>query len=434
MFGTPASLIGYGTALLTLMVAGSVALFAKAHTPVVLIMLVQGLVYAPAAFWVWRSRAARRASPRAVLVFILGLAALMRALILFAPAHSTDVYRYVWDGRVQAAGVNPYRYIPADPALEALRDEAIYPNINRREYAPTIYPPTAQLVYWAATRLAETVTVMKAAMLAFEALAIWAILKLLAERRLPSSLVLIYAWHPLAIWEVAGSGHVDIVAVAFMLLSMLAAETGRRWPAGAALALATLTKFMPLALAPALWRRWDWRMPVAFAATAVALYLPYMSVRTKVFGFLTGYADEGGLTTGDGFLIAVLLREAGLGANVLPAFLIIALGLLGALALLAMFRADPERPDIGGAFAIAAAFTVLISPPHAWYFLWLIPFLSFSLSPAALYLTLAAPALYRAGWPPSLLGAGLLYVPFLLLLVIQALRRLSLKEFPHAHA
>jgi len=434
ILGIPAALIGYGAALLALMVAGGVALFAETHTPVVLIMLVQGLVYAAAAFWVWRWRGTGGISARAALLFILGLAALMRALILFAPPHSTDIYRYIWDGRAQAAGINPYRYVPADPALESLRDEAIYPGINRREYAPTIYPPTAQLAFWAGTRLGETITAMKLAMLAFEAVAIWAIVALLAARGLPAVLVLIYAWHPLAIWEVAGSGHVDIVAVAFLMLAVLAAEGGRRWSAGAALALATLAKFFPLALAPALWRRWDWKMPLATALTGALLYLPYLSVGGKVFGFLGGYADEGGLTTGDGFLLAVLFREAGLTDLALPAFVLCALALLAGLAFVTTFRATPERPDIPGALAIAVAFTVLISPHHAWYFLWLIPFLCFSLSPSVLYLTLAAPALYRVGWPPSLLGAALLYLPFLLLLAIETVRPLTLKEFAHERA
>jgi hypothetical protein len=434
MSGLPAALIGYGAALLALMVAGSIALFAGTHTPVVLIMLVQGLVYAAAALWLWRRRGEGRPSPRAVLVFILGLAALLRALVLFAPPHSTDIYRYVWDGRVQAAGINPYRYIPADPALQGLRDEAIYPGINRADYAPTIYPPTAQLAFWAATRLGETVTAMKLAMLAFEAVAIWAILRILAARALPGALVLIYAWHPLAIWEVAGSGHVDIIAVAFLMLAILAAERGRRWSAGAALALAALAKFFPLALAPALWRRWDWKMPLATVLTAALLYTPYLSVGGKVFGFLGGYADEGGLTTGDGFLLAALFREAGLGDIALPAFLLCALGVLAGLAVATTFRARPERPDVAGAFALATAFTVLISPHHAWYFLWLIPFLCFSLSPSVLYLTLAAPALYRVGWPPSLVGAALLYLPFLLLLAIEIARPVTLKEFAHERA
>ena len=181
----------------------------------------------------------------------------------------------------------------------------------------------------------------------------------------------------------------------------------------------TCAKFYPLVIAPALWRRWGWKMPAAFAATAVAVYLPYLSVGGQVFGFLGGYADEGGLRTGEGILLASLFRQLGLVEAAVPLFIVCALALLGGLALWATFRADPETPDIRAAFVLAATFTVLVSPPHAWYMLWLIPFLCFTPSPAVLYLTLAAVALYRVGWPPSLFGAAFLYVPFALLLVLE---------------
>jgi len=458
LFGIPAIPVALGSGMLASMLAGALALFAGEHTPVVMIALGQGIILTAGAFWAWR----QRRSSRRALVFILGMAALFRALILFAPPHSTDIYRYVWDGRVQAHGINPYLYIPADPALAHLRDAAIYPGINRANYAPTIYPPTAQLVFWAATRFGESVTVMKLAMLGFEALAVWAILGLLAARGLPSALVLIYAWHPLAIWEVAGSGHVDIVAVVFLLLAMLAAERGKPWAAGAMLAAATLVKYFPLAIAPALWRRGDWKMPLATAGMAGLLYLPYLSAGAKIFGFLGGYADEGGLRTGEGILLAALLREAGLGAVALPLAIVIGLGGLAVIAWCAAFRSSPERPrafsssiepknssrSLSGrafsqktgshfsgkrssltyAFAIAAAVTALISPPHAWYMLWLVPFLCFRASPATLYLTLAATALYRVGWPPSLIGAGVVYGPFLVLLIIENSRFFPIKE------
>ena len=68
---------------------------------------------------------------------------------------STDIFRYVWDGRVQAAGINPYRHVPADAALQHLRDDAIYPYINRADYAPTIYPPMAQIVFFLVTRISR---------------------------------------------------------------------------------------------------------------------------------------------------------------------------------------------------------------------------------------------------------------------------------------
>ena len=142
-----------------------------------------------------------------------------------------------------------------------------------------------RLVFFLATRVSETVAMMKAAMLVFEALAIFALIELLKARRLPTVLVSLYALHPLAVWEIAGSGHVDSVAVAFMLLALLAAEKGKRFASGALLAAGVLTKYFPLALAPALYRRWDWRMPAAFAVTALLLYLPYLSVGGKSSAF-----------------------------------------------------------------------------------------------------------------------------------------------------
>ena len=63
------------------------------------------------------------------------------------PFLSTDIYRYVWDGKVQGAGINPFRYIPADRHLAFLRDTGIYPHINRRDSAHTIYPPGAQIIF-----------------------------------------------------------------------------------------------------------------------------------------------------------------------------------------------------------------------------------------------------------------------------------------------
>src|SRR5262249_22607468 len=150
--------------------------------------------------------------------------------------------------------------VPADAALASLRDQAIYPYLNRADYAPTIYPPTAQIVFHLITRISEAPLAMKVAMLAFEALAVWTILPLLAARGLPRGRILLYAWHPLPLWEFARSGHVDIIAIAFLLLAFLAVE--RRSPvfAGIALGAGVLVKYFPIVAAPALYKRWDWRL------------------------------------------------------------------------------------------------------------------------------------------------------------------------------
>ncbi len=432
----PWPMLAVGLLLLALTLYGAPGLYGFDHGLVVHIAVAQGAVYAVAALFLWmfHDRLPGLSSRRAI-IFVLGLAAIMRAILVFSPPHSTDIYRYVWDGRVQADGINPYRYIPEDPALAHLRDDGdIYPHINRRSYAPTIYPPTAQIVFAAVAQIGQTVPMMKAAMLAFEALAIWAILMLLRARSLPIAYIALYVWHPLPLWEIAGSGHVDIVGVALLLITLLLAERGNRLVAGFALGAAFLAKYLPLALAPAIWRRWDWKLPAGFAAAVLLLSMPYLGAGSKIFGFAGGYADEGGLTTGDGFLGAALLKQAGLGTWSLSVFLAGAALLLGALALLAVYRRDPERPDLQCAGALVTAFLVLFSPPHAWYFLWLVPFLCFSPSLAVLYLTVAASALYRLGWPPSLQGAAVMYGPFLLLLIFENLKAFSQKEARHGSA
>ncbi len=349
--------------------------------------LAQGAVYAAAVYTVLRYRFDRGAL---AVVFIVAVVA--RAIALPAPALlSTDVARYAWDGRVQAAGVNPYRYVPADPRLAGLRDKAIYPNINRADYAVTIYPPVAEMMFFLATRVSESFTMMRLTMLGFEAVTVLALLALLEHDGRPAARVLIYAWHPLPIWEFAGTGHVDAAAIALMTLAMLAAVRDRCVLAGIALAAGTLIKPFVLLIAPPLWRRWDWRLPAAFVATAVVCYLPYLSVGSGVLGYLGGgYQDEQGYVDGSGFFLVSLLRHVGLPAPRGLAFVIFAAVVLAAVALAVVFRARPRQPDPAVFLPLAAASVLLVSPHYAWYFAWLLPLLTRAPSVPLLYLTLAA--------------------------------------------
>jgi hypothetical protein len=309
---------------------------------------------------------------------VLGFALALRiAALIPEPLLSDDIYRYIWDGRVQGAGINPYRYVPGDEALASLRDDAIYPNINRSSYARTIYPPAAQMIFFAITRLSERVTAMKLAMLAFDAVTIMLLVGLLRRSGSPTDQVLIYAWHPLTVWEIAGSGHVDAAMVALLTLALWARQ--RRLPAltGLALAGGTLVKLFPLLLSPALYRRWDWRMPVAFIVAVAAAYLPYLSVGWKVFGFLPNYWTEERLVSGSGFF-AMNLAAFISGRSDLPSLPYLAAGLaiLATLALVVLFRRQATGAGyIGASLALAAVFCLVATPHYPWYFLWLLPML-----------------------------------------------------------
>lgn len=410
-------------AMLASTAIGLSALWDFRHPTVMLVMLGQVAIYGLGAWMILRPDAAR--DDRRVLAVVLGTALVCRVLIVFAPPVSTDIYRYIWDGRVQSAGINPYRYIPADPALERLRDAEIYPGINRAEYAPTIYPPMAQMIFLGIVQFGETVMTMKAGLAAFEVLTIVGLLLLLRTRGLPLNRVLLYAWHPLPLWEFAGSGHVDAAAVGLMTAAIVAADRKRQGLCGGLLAAAALIKYFPLVIAPALYRRWGWKMPTALIGVAAALYLPYLGVGAAALGFLPGYVQEEGLGSGEGIFFLTAL------GTVLPSppaaaavYALTCLGALGVIGWRAAFRPDRETVALQAAGVLIVLFTVAISPHHAWYFTWIVPFLCFRPSPALIWLTGAAPLLYGmvGGLEPLALNL-VLYVPFALLLLFESASR-----------
>ena len=261
---------------------------------------------------VWRVR--RTAGSALPVVLVLAVA--MRMLTFASPPLlSTDIYRYVWDGKVQAAGINPYLHLPAAPELQGLRDggtgaAAVYPNINRAYYAPTIYPPVAQALFALVGLTWPTIWGMKAAMLAFDLLGIGAALALLRLARQPAERVLILAWNPLIVWEFAGGGHIDAAALGFVGLTVVLAARRHRALAGLALGAAVLCKLLPAALFPAVWRRWDVRTPLAAGALIAGSYACYAGAGWRVLGYLPGYASEEGLG-GGGFLLLRLAAAAG---------------------------------------------------------------------------------------------------------------------------
>jgi alpha-1,6-mannosyltransferase len=372
-----------------------------------------------------------RASNSTFLIAV-AFAIVFRLSILFAPPYlSDDIYRYVWDGRVQAAGVNPYRYIPAAPELAQLRDESIYPKINRKDWAHTIYPPVAQVAFFLTTRISESVTWMKATMVLFELVTFWAVVQLLTLIGRPRQLLLMYAWHPLVVWEFAGSGHVDAISIAFIALALLAWQRKSNLGAGVALACATLVKLFPIVLVPAMLKRW--RIAPVIAMTIIAGYLAYLSVGpAAVLGSLPVYTNEMGLLTGQPYYALSLVRKLfGVELSVI-AYMIATVFVMGAIGLWVLLKGRSED-TLKHAMVLATATTVLFAPHFSWYFCWLILFLCFTPRLSIFYLTIASFLLY-ATWlgdsPDEMFVINsLIYVPALLIGIVEFALGLSNARF-----
>ena len=417
---TGALLVVLGGASLVLYRAGSGASGVAGISWFIKIALVQSALYLIGAWIVLHS-----CPSRSTLMLVIAFAAVFRLSIVFAPPYlSNDIYRYVWDGRVQAAGINPYRYVPSAPELAHLRDEIIYSKINRRDYAHTIYPPLAESIFLVTTRISESVVWMKLTILGFELLGMWAIAQLLTSYALAQQRLLIYAWHPLVVWEFAGSGHVDAIAIAFIALAFLAWRKNKNRAAGLALAGATLIKLFPVVLFPALVKGRRWTMALVFVAIIMVAYLAYLSVGPRaVLGFLPGYVSEQGLLSGEQFYVLSLARRLfGEGLSSM-AFIISATIVLGAIAGWVILQKTRSEENLRSAMLLATTTTVLFAPHYSWYFTWLVPFLCFVPWAAVFYLTIASFLLYLTWLGDSreqmFVINSLIYLPFLLIGAIE---------------
>jgi alpha-1,6-mannosyltransferase len=319
------------------------------------------------------------------LVFIFGFGLLFRLTLLTTwPTLSDDMFRYVWDGRVQASGLGPYRYPPSAPELAGLHagDALIWPHVNRRD-AVTVYPPGAQLTFVAIWRVVgDSITGFKAVFVLAELLGGVLLLFLLRALDQPLERILIYLWSPLLVFEVAHAGHVDGLMLPFLILAFYARVKNRPWLLGLALGAATLVKLFPLLLVPALLplgTAGSWRsrlapaaqMLLAFGAIVAAAYLPYVLQPGAAVGFLPKYFDEN-FNLGLAKALFVLAPLAGqTGARLSNGVTFGGLALLGGWFVL---RPAPDaRAALGRCVWLIGWFTLFTQNLFPWYLLWLLP-------------------------------------------------------------
>jgi hypothetical protein len=302
--------------------------------------------------------------PKRVIVFGLALSALWHFQFLgMPPGLDDDIHRYVWDGRVQRLGYNPYIVVPSDPALASLHTSETR-TLNNPE-VPSPYPAGAQLFFRAVTSIHESTFALKVAFVLCDLAIVFVLLDVLRCTRQGEHWVLAYAWHPLLAIEVAGSGHVDIVGVLLLLVSVAALV--RRWRAVAALAfgLAVSVKLLPIVLLPLYWRRVRMRDAALAAIVVGLLYVPFYNHGRVPIGSLGTYVQRFRFNDP---VFATLERVA---APQLVAGLAVLVGFLTAIWMRS--KAPAWSSD---AFAWPMAASLLCAPVvYPWYMLWLLPFI-----------------------------------------------------------
>ncbi len=354
------------------------------------------------ALWAMRASEAADTSPTPTLPhslsLILAFAFLFRVTLFFTtpPTLSDDVYRYLWDGRVFNAGLNPYTH----------------------PQTATPYPPLAEVLFGFVYALwPENPLAMQATITLFDLLTIGAIVLLLRRVGLPLERVVVYAWNPLVVVEFAHGAHVDAVMLFWMVLALLwlvaveyppverplpatgiAAldEEAYTVPGGVVLtvsavclAAAVLTKLMPLVLWPVFVWRWGWRRTALCGAIVGLAFVPFLgaglgwgaaSSGAGLLGALGIHARQRNFNSGLYHWTEAGLRWLGVG----PAGPVATLIMLASMAVVALhvFRKHKKRPAgpfvvIGDATLLVGAYLLLTTTVHPWYVAAIVPLLCF---------------------------------------------------------
>jgi alpha-1,6-mannosyltransferase len=382
--------------------------------------------------------AARRITDfdRRVLIVVIGAAAVFRLIFVFSPPTlSDDIYRYAWDGRVQLAGLSPYTHTPKDPALRQFKSPGVS-RLKGNVGVVAVYQPAAQILFFAtATAGDKSIYAIKGALALLDVGTIWlilGILKLLKRRAAPA---IIYAWSPLIVFEISGSGHIDGLATFFVVAAVYLAIKSFKYRAGACGGLALATKLYPgIILAALTTKARDIKPLIGAGAAMAAVYIPYMvwgGSITLVGKTIAGASVAGGPSFNQGLKAAVIWLCGGPGPGVDNAYAILAASTIIAAAFYFWTQAKTPRGIVRAAFWLTTLLIILLPYSVPWYFALVLPFAVIEESWALTYLagTVLLAYLFYSGasWGMPAWVQPVEYIPFFILLLAD-LKRLPPRE------
>ncbi len=363
--------------------------------------------------------------PRAGVWVGLALAVLFRLSLLPAERYlSDDAFRYLWDGKVLAHGINPYAHAPSSKELDALRTHRLDGLINHPAHR-TVYPPLAQAYFAAGYLLSPGSLLGLQVLFVLSEVVSWLLLLGLLRRwgRSPAW-VLLAAWAPLVVFEGYLPGHVDTLGLPWLVLLVVALDRRIGWLAGVALAAACLVKPLPVILLPVALVHLGWRRGLHLCAVLVAVvllaYLPLLSAGDGLTESLWLMARKWSFNGSLAALLEASMPQAT--ARMLAA------GILSALLLAAPFLGR----SLTSRLLLAQVACVVCTPNlYAWYAIWMLPLLVLRPDPALLSLALLLPLTEvvnvrwrMAGvWKVELWPSVVIYSVFYPLLAISAWMR-----------
>ncbi|MFN2458100.1 MAG: hypothetical protein ABR502_07865 [Chitinophagaceae bacterium] len=215
-----------------------------------------------------------------------------RILLLFSvPDLSEDVYRFIWDGRLAANGINPFSYPPSEimqmQPLKGITMELFGQLNSQNNY--TIYPPVLQGIFWLAAKLFPlnvytAIVFLKSIIVIAEGAIFFLLIQLLKKLVLSKHLSLLYILNPLVITELTMNAHLDGVMILFVLLAFLFIIKNKWQGSAICLGLGVASKLIPILFLPLIINILGWKKGLLYsfltAITAFVLFALLFDVVT----------------------------------------------------------------------------------------------------------------------------------------------------------
>ncbi len=330
-----------------------------------------------------------------VLLLLTGL--IIRLILIYTdPVLSTDMYRFLWDGKVFAHGINPYSFIPGSQQLEGLRDSHLFPLINSREFF-TSQPPLSQVLFLLSNIFGYKIIVWKIILLIFESITVFFLFRLIDHFAMNKLRIVIYFLNPIVILETYSSGHYEVVGVCLLIIAIYYFYKSKIWRVIIAIIFSTLLKYNSLIIAlPFLYKKFYQRIFLVICGISISLILFSLKGAMPLAGFISYlnqaecngflfklfvFIFEGiGIVAKEWFTYTVndQIETVFISAAVyykIFAFLVLIIVIIDQMKKLKMTADFRGVNYLQSSFIICAAMLILSPDMYPHYLIWIIPFL-----------------------------------------------------------
>ena len=316
--------------------------------------------------------------PAASAAIIITIGVFARLLFLAYPA-GNDVFRYVWEGYIQNLGFNPYVFAPTHPALADIARGEIYPiwqQINHPDLSAA-YPPLILLLFRLLAGVNPDPFFFKIVMVVFDIGVMIVLMLMISHLSVHPSRLILYAFNPLVLLYIAGEGHVDVIQLFFLCISLYLILCKKHYFSGfLVLGLAVVSKYFALLAWPFLASAEN-RLKNFAVLIPLILYIPFMDAGSGLFQSLGLFANNYHYNDSVAMLIRFLFGDLHLSAA--------AIFLMAGLTLIYLVVHNKLR----SVYLALGCLLLFLPTLHPWYLVLITPFLVFFPSRAWLYLQAA---------------------------------------------